>query len=251
MIGADWQAEVGGVTVGAGTDYPLTGPITGLGNPAPRTSDGERGNEPGDVGGFDVPARRVLTVPLGVNGPDAATGWALYEALKSAWATSPVDVALDLRLPGFTSVARRFYGRPRGLDSDLALLRHGWIDVLATFEALDPFAYGPEVEVALSEPETPLVVAGSAPSDRYLLTVTVDAAPVVFSIGGNNPALTLTDVTGVVLADGRNRTVTDDDGVDRYGHLAAGSGWPVLFPGSNTVALTGGTATLTYRPAYL
>jgi hypothetical protein len=251
-ITVDWQAELRGVTVGASTSYPFTGPIGGLGVSTPRTADHERGLSAGDVGGTDVAARRVLTLQLGVDGTSASNGWGLFETLKVAWQSSPVDVALDLRLPGFSSVARRFYGRPRGVDDNLDLLRLGWIDALATFEALDPYGYGPEVPVALSAGETVLVNAGAAPTDRYVLVATVTTAPVVFSNAADDePGLTLTGVTGVVTIDGRARTVTSSGGVDLYGSLVAGSGWPVLAPGSNTLTLTGATGALTYRPAYL
>lgn len=249
-ITVDWQAELRGVPLGAGTSYILTGQITGLGLPGPRTSDAERGLSPGDVFGFDVDARRVLTVPIGVNGADAAAGWALLETLKTAWATSTVDVPFDLRLPGFSSVARRYYGRPRGIEVDLTLLRLGYIDVLATFEA-DPYAYGPEVVVALADGDTVVTSLGSAPSDRYSIELAVTEAYVTLDNSAEDePALTLVDVPTPAILDGRARTVVDDGGVDRYGHLAPGSGWPVLFPGANTLSLSGATGTLTYRPAY-
>lgn len=250
-ITSDWQVEVGGVTLGAGTDYILTGPVTGLGLPAPRTADQERGNSPGDVGGFDVDSRRILTVQVGVNGQDAADGMDLLEQLKAAWTSSPVDVTFDLRLPGYDAVARRWYGRPRGVDVELGLLRLGYIDALCTFEALDPYGYGDPVEVAIGGGETPLVSLGSAPSDRWTLVLDIDTAPATFSVGATNePPLTL-ETLGTVILDGRARTVDDGEGADGYAWLAPGSGWPVIAPGSHPVTLTGATGTLTYRPAYL
>lgn len=251
-IAADWQAEVRGLTVGASTRYPFTGPITGLGLAAPRTADQERGNEPGDVAGRDVPARRVLTFQMGIDGTDAANAWGLFEALKTAWTSSPVDVALDLRLPGYGSVARRFYGRPRGLEDQIDLLRLGWIDVLATFEALDPYGYGPEIEVALIDGDTVVTHAGTAPTDRWRLELDGDVSPVIFSTGDVDPPLTLVNALGGIVIDGRARTVVDgDDGADLYGNLLPASAWPTLLPGSNTVVLNGGTGSLFYRPAYL
>lgn len=249
-VTADWQVEVGGVTLGAGTDFVLTGPVTGLGNPAPRSADQERGNSAGDVAGFDVDSRRVFTVPVGVNGQDAVDGMDLLEQLKAAWSTSVADVTFDMRLPGFESVARRWYGRPRGVDVELGLLRLGYIDALCTFEALDPYGYGPAVEVALANGETAMVNPGSAPSDRYVMTVDITTAPFTFSVGGDEPPLTI-ETLGTVVLDGRARTAVDENGADMYAYIAPGSGWPTLAPGSHPVTLTGGTATLTYRPAYL
>lgn len=247
----DWQVELGGVTVGAGTGYVLTGPITGLGLAVPRSADSERGMSPGDVAGVDVDARRVLTIQVGVDGADAASGMAEFEVLKGAWASSPIDVALDIRLPGFASVARRFYGRPRGMDVELASLHTGWIDVLATFEALDPYGYGPEQTVALVDGDTVVAYPGSAPSDRYRIELTaVTGATVTLDTTGPGPALTLVNIPVGAVLDGRTRTITTAAGVDLYSHLAPGSGWPTLTPGTNSFTLDGASGTLTYRPGY-
>lgn len=251
-IDADWQAELRGVTFGADTRYILTGPIGGLGIPAPRGADQERGNQPGHVAGYDIANRRTITMPIGIDGTNADDAWTLYETLKAAWTSTVVDVALDLRLPGFASLARRFYGRPRGLDVELTLMRSGWIDALGTFDALDPFAYGPELEEPLTDGVTDITNPGHAATDRYTVTLTATDSPVTFANAADlEPDLTLTDLTGTVILNGRNRTVTDGDGDDLYGHLAAGSGWPILAPGSNAITLTGATGTVTYRPAYL
>jgi hypothetical protein len=250
-VTADWQVELGGVTIGAGTGYVITGPITGLGSPVPRSADSERGMSPGDVAGVDVDARRVLTIQVGVDETDAASAMTSFEVLKSAWASSSVDVALDIRLPGFASVVRRFYGRPRGMDVELASLHTGWIDVLATFEALDPYGYGPEQTVTLVDGDTVIAYPGSAPSDRYRIELTsVTEAYVTLDTAGPGPALTLVDVPYPATLDGRTRTIVDDTGVDLYSHLAPGSGWPVLTPGTNSFTLDGASGTLTYRPGY-
>lgn len=249
-VTADWQAELAGVTVGAGTRYVLTGPITGLGIPTPRTGDAERGDRPGDVTGADVPARRVLTIPLGIDGDSAAEGWTLLETLSAAWSPSAADETFDLRLPGF-GTTRRFYGRPRGVETDLSLLRHGWVDVLATFEALDPYAYGPETEVTLTGGDTP-VTGGTAASDRWRLHLDVTTSPATFAVADSaEPPLTVETEPVTLIVDGRTRSVVDGAGVDRYGTVAAGSGWPVLPAGPATVTLTGATGTLVHRPAYL
>lgn len=250
-ITADWQAELGGVTIGAGTAYEFSGPMTGFGLPAPRTADLERGLSPGDVGGQDVDARRIITVQLSVDAPDAtaASAWALFDTLKAAWASSPTDVAFDVRLPGFAAANRRWYGRPRGVDSDLTLLRLGHLDLLCSFEALDPLGYADPVEVALIDGETALVTTGTAPTDRWTLTADIVTAPSTFATGGSEPPLTV-EWLGDVVIDGRARTIVDGLGADLYPAITPGSGWPVLTPGTTPVELTGATGTLVYRPAY-
>ena len=135
-ITRDWQAELGGVTIGAGTDYDLEGPITGLGVPAPRTSDLDRGDQPGVFGGRDVPKVRTIGIAVAINGDDPAGAWDLVDALCAAWATTSTDTTLDIRLPGMGTV--RWTGRPRGVDLDLELLPYGSARARLVFDALDP-----------------------------------------------------------------------------------------------------------------
>ena len=250
-ISADWQGNLRSLTFGAGTDWQIDEPgISGLGSPPPRSFDQERGNLPGDVGGSDVAARRILTIPL--VGAFASPALALdgLESLKTAFADAVVDLALDLRLPGYPSTGRRYYGRPRGLDADLSRLRAGAIRVLASFHALDPFAYGDEVVEALAG-SSPISNLGTAISDRYSLEL-VGSGTVTFANGSDEePNLVLVGVAGTVILDGRARTIVDDAGNDLYGLLSPGSGWPVLVPGVNALTLSGAVGDLTYRPAYL
>ncbi len=144
---ADWTVTIRGLTIGDGTDYPLTQPgITGLGVPQTRTADQERGIYSGDVGGDDVLQKRVLTIPCGVNADTADEAWPLFEVLKTAWAPSYADLPLVI---SFAGTALTYNGRPRGLDADMAFLGNGFIAVLLTFEALTPFAVGEAVDVAV------------------------------------------------------------------------------------------------------
>lgn len=137
-ITADYQAELGGVTIGAGTVYPLTGPIGGLGVPRPRTYDTPRGSAAGDAAGPDVADKRVITLPVAILGDDPADCWDLVDTLCAAWAPSPTDVSLDIALPGGTVI--RYTGRPRGVTLNLAYLARSTAEALLTFEALDPDA---------------------------------------------------------------------------------------------------------------
>jgi len=250
-ITTDYQAEIRGLTVGAGTPFEFSGPIAGLGTPTPRTADAERGDLDGDVGGDDVLPRRILTLPLNVDAATPAALFALVADLKAAWRPSPVDVAFDLRLPGFPSSdgILRFYGRPRGLELELAAVKNAHADALLTFEALDPFGYGPEETVALGG-ATVVTNDGSAVSDRWTLALTGGGGTVTFeNTNDDEPALALAGAAGTELLDGRARTITAG-GTDAYAVKAPGGGWPLLVAGTNAVTLTGATGNLTFRPAW-
>lgn len=144
---APWTVTLRGLVMGDGTSYAITAPgITGLGIPRTRTADTERGFWSGDVGGDDVYEKRVLTIPVAVLGDDLAGTWALFLALKAAWAASPVDIPLAIDLEGTTIT---YNGRPRGMpDPDVAYLSEGAISCLCTFEALNPFALGEPIDTS-------------------------------------------------------------------------------------------------------
>lgn len=243
-----WTFEIRGLTGGAGTAYSFAGPIGGLGIPVPRsTGDQERGDLDGDVGGADTLPRRILTFPVGIDDTTAAGAWALFQTLKAAWKPSIVDLPLGLCIPGFPTddEVLTFFGRPRGIDDDLARLKSGRIDVLLTFEALDPFGYGAAETVALAAGANAVPVDGDAATDRWELDLTVSASSVTLANASDDePTLGLVDASGTVLLDGRTHDVTGSAA------LGPGYGWPVLVPGVNTLTLTGATGDLTYRPAF-
>jgi len=130
-----WQAELNGLTVGAGTDYQFDGPITGLGVPAPRTSDLDLPTG-GTLAGRDLPTRRTIGLPVSILGADADDAMDLVAALTAAWAPTSTDTYLDVCLPGTGTV--RYTGRPRGVDLDLTDLKGGAPSARLVFDALDP-----------------------------------------------------------------------------------------------------------------
>jgi len=252
----EWTGKLRGVSFGAGSSWEIdeTG-IAGLGAPAPTENDVDRGDRDGTIGGLEVLPRRVLTIPLVGSFASPGAAWAAFATLKAAWRKSSGEEALDLRLPGMTSDGLRYYGRPRGLLEDLAALKSSTIRTLATFHALDPLAYGPEV---VAGPGTTVVVAnpGAEDTDRVTLKVIGD---------GGTPTITNADDGGgsIVFSssvantderriDLRAHTVTDETGTDRYSEVLSASTWFVLRPGTNTLTVTGATsAEVTFRPAYL
>lgn len=130
-----WQAQLGSLVVGAGTVYTLDGPITGLGVPAPRTSDLDLPTG-GTVAGRDLPTRRTIGIPVSILRATPADVMESVDALNAAWAPTSTDTDLDICLPGTGTI--RYTGRPRGADLDLTDLHTGTARVRLVFDALDP-----------------------------------------------------------------------------------------------------------------
>jgi hypothetical protein len=255
-----WQVRLRGLTLGAGTDYDLTGPIGGLGALEPRTTDRALTGDNGATGGLDTLPPRSLYIPLAMHGRSPAGAMELLRALKATFAPNPTGVEdLDVRLPGLTGAGDdetlTWRGRPRGIVDDLELLRAGEIAALARFDALDPLGYGTPVTGATTTGTARLRLAGDWPTRAA-----------VFAVAGNGarPVITSTTDDGRLVAwatplpDGATRvvdlyarTVTTMTGVDRYGELDAASTWFRLLPGANTLAVAG-AAELSWsaRPAY-
>lgn len=247
-----YQGAARGLTFGAGTPYEFSGPIGGLGLPVPRSGDQERGDRDGDVGGDDVLPRRILTFPLNIDAATPSAMLAAHQALKRAWRPAVADVALDLCLPGFPSSDEvlRFYGRPRGFDSDLSSLKSTHGDALLTFEALDPFGYGPEEVQALAAGANVVTNDGDATTDRWTLTLNrTGAASSIVNADDDEPGLSLEAGASTLVLDGRTHTITEA-GTDVFELIQPGFGWPVLLEGDNAVTLTGATGSLVFRPAY-
>lgn len=251
----EWQGSLdeGDFVFGADTDYEGSGPIGGLGNPKPRGTDQPRGSFDGDAGGRDTLPKRILTFPLNLDAPTAGGVWSLRSPLLVAFRESKTDRTLDLRLPGFPTDLR-YFGRARGVDLDLKDLKSGHGDAQAIFEALDPFAYGPEVELEDLTDAFTVANAGDSATDRVVATITGD---------GGIPRLDNTTTGGFVVfnvalpadeiavIDFRSRTMVNEAGVDRLGRLEVASPWLRLEPGDNDLELAGASSvSITLRPAY-
>ena len=249
----EWLGQIRSLIFGADRPWQIDeAGVTGLGVPTPRSTTVERGDRDGDVAGVDVLPRRVLTVPLVAAFASPALAWQACEGeLKPAWAESAVDVPLILWLPGATQ--RMFYGRPRGVDVDLTLLRSGIVRALCTFEALDPFGYSPAATIGAP---ANVSVGGTAPTDRVTLTIVGNggvprvvnrgdgAGDVVFAVPV--PANTSRRV------DLRTRTVRNvNTGQDAFGELSAATRWFRLRPGVNPILVTGALwVQVEFQPAW-
>jgi phage-related protein len=215
-----------------------------------RTSDQRRGHLSGDFGGDDVLEKRVLTIPVGINSTTASGAWTLLNALKTAWGPSLLDIPLAL---SFAETTITYQGRPRGMDIVPSTLSQGWIDVLLTFEALNPFAAGETVDVVVGPTPTIIANLGNAPvNDRWSMVLTTSGSTVTITNGASGEPPLVIDTSGVaeLTLDGYQRTLFADS-VQSPFLVTPGSGWMQLVPGNQSVTVTGATGTLTYTTLYL
>ena len=135
---ADWQVELRGLILGAGTDYEVSGPWDGLGLPGLRTSDAERPLDDGDDLGADWHEGRLLKFAWHLLADDEADALDLAQALTVAWGRSQTDIEMGLQLGGRQRIVR---GRPRSCEIDLDRLPQATPRAVCTFKAGDPRIY--------------------------------------------------------------------------------------------------------------
>jgi len=253
-----WQGELAArsFTFGRGTSYPGIGGIVGAyGTPTPEATDLRLTGRDGTVGGIDRYPKRVLRIPMQVLGDTGADVDTNLAALKAAWRRSDTDLALSLRLAGTTTLT--YWGRPRGLDdSRLGKVEAGAALVTATFDCLDPLAYGDTVTVA-ADSSTPIPLTNSGNATSYRCTLTVAG-------NGGTPVLTNPDdpdggdITFTVALAGGSSYVIDlaamsvtKASVNHEQDVSASSQWFGLAPGTNNIAFTGcASVAADFRPAW-
>lgn len=135
LITADYQHELRGLLVGAGTDYRVRRESPqGLGHPEPKTQDTPLAHQAGVYTGIDRPGPRILTYAMQVHEESAAAADVLVADLLEAWAPSMVDLELHMQRPGFGHIS--VVGRPRGLS--IIERFPGHIDLFGTFFCGNP-----------------------------------------------------------------------------------------------------------------
>ncbi|MFM9373279.1 phage distal tail protein [Streptomyces sp. Da 82-17] len=144
---ADYQHQLGGVLIGAGTDVTIRA-IEGLGQTPLRTSDVEPAGEDGLWLGPDFYSGRTIRIDAAIKSSSAA---AVLDALQALHvpAYDPLvrtvgGATLDLRLklPGRTT--RTVRGRVRKLEPDLSTVIHGYSPLDIEFQAQDALFYADE-----------------------------------------------------------------------------------------------------------
>lgn len=274
-----YQAELGGILLGYGTDYEFAAAPQGFGLPGFRTSDRDRPFRDGEIAADDLLAARKIVLDVWVLGTTDADAEDNLTALRAAWAPATANSELRVRL---ASTEYALVGRPRGCIAVLDLLKNGGtIRARLEYKATDPRLYSAEVtDAALSLasvagtgmtfPATFDLSFGGALSGG-ITTVTnsgLHPAPWVVTMNGDLVNPTLENVTtgetlsfsGTVasgdqlIIDSEAKTVLLNGTASRYSWIEVGSSWFDLDPGENEIRFSAdsgsGTATLTYRSAW-
>jgi phage-related protein len=257
VITTDWQARLveRDHLIGRNTNYPGIGGIRGLGVLDPRRSDVARSNRHGDARGHDRYPARTLTIPVVVLGETDDEVWANYRALAVAWRRSPVDLELELRIPGAAEPVVSYFGRPSGLPGEPRGLK-GRLTTAAEFRG-DTYAYGAAVTSAVdsASPLTILAADMGDPdtrTDRAVLTViAAGGTPLIINTATGDFVQFAQPVTGTITIDLHTQTVTTG-ATNRDHWVTAGSPWFDLVGGiDNVLTFAGCTSVqITHRPAY-
>lgn len=257
-ITADYQIDLGGVTLGPGTAYRVRR-VSGLGVPVPRSRDVTRIDRYGDAGGADLLPSRIIGIDVIISNQTVATAWTALRTLKAAWPASSTDQTLTIRWPGSAETTMTFYGRSRGVDvvtQGGGQGDHGVIFATCMFHALDPLQYGASVSTGPSSGTFTVTNAGDSTSDRCTITIVGSGGtPTITNTTDSSGAITWASTLAGAASrtiDLRAKTVVDGSGNDKFSEVSPSSTWFRLLSGSNSITTSGLTsATFAARPAYL
>lgn len=281
-IVADYQIDVDGLLLGAGTSYELPRGVDGLGLPEVRTSDVPRPQDDGLFYGSDFLGKRTLTFQATILGDNADDAGVKMDALAAVWQPpegASAFVPLTLEIPGQQS--RVLFGRPRRLAFDVDNIKSGKVVATLQYDVADPRWYD-AVETVLS---TAAATSGGGRTYNRTYPLTYAAGGTGGNLTATNagnrrtrPVLTITgpsttprvenvtagrylsfDLTlGVgdfLVIDTDARTVLLGGTASRYSSLSSGSSWWDLAPGDNLLKFTSanslGTLEVRYRSAWL
>lgn len=280
---SDYQLTIGGLTLGAGTDYQLRDGPSGLGLPELRTSDTPRPQDHGLFWGNDYFGKRTLTLDVTILGDNPGDAAAKMDTLAAAWqppdpAITDAVVALTVDLPG--QDPRTLDGRPRRAAYNLDNLKAGIIRATLQYEAADPRLYSAETVASTAAATTgggrtynrvyPLVYAAGGTGGTLLITNlgNFPSRPVL-RVNGPSTTPRIENITAekflaanLAVAAGEYlefdldaHTVMLNGTASRYGQLVAGSSWWELAPGDSSIKFTSadsaGTLDVHYRSAWL
>ncbi|MFD8384245.1 hypothetical protein ACFV2X_37975 [Streptomyces sp. NPDC059679] len=141
----DWQHELGGVLIGAGTDVQIRA-LEGLGQPPVRASDVEPPSEDGLWIGRDYYGGRTIRIDaairvVGQPGTVLDRLAALQDTADTPAVRGAGGTTMDLRLKFPGRPPRTVRGRIRKLEPDLTQMIHGYAPVDIEFQAQDHLFY--------------------------------------------------------------------------------------------------------------
>ncbi|MEU5660071.1 hypothetical protein ABZ802_31310 [Streptomyces sp. NPDC047737] len=145
----DWQYELGGVLMGAGTPIQVI-ETTGLGRPPVRDNDADQPGMDGAFAGPDYYASRQVQFDAAIRIPgDPAACHDVVAALQAA-ADDPAvrltgGATMPLRILRPGRLVKVLNGRLRKLDPEYGQVIHGYVPLDLEFVATDPTFYADEV----------------------------------------------------------------------------------------------------------
>ena len=259
MALSDWQFSLNSFTFsGPGSAFMITS-VEGLGAPNKRAQDIERGSHHGHLVGYDTFDRRIITISMYIKGTDSTTTRSYARQLMQAWQPVnplyPQDIQMNFKLPGANEMIVN--GRPRRFDfGKMDRFKNNLIECTLEFVCLDPRIYDATYQSVT-------VTRGAG----YISCPNAGTAPVWPTLSFNGPLTNPTlnnSSTGETLV--YNGTLPSQDqfsvftdtglsGSGWAGLRAAGSRFPQLIPGTNSLALTdssnsSGYVVVTYANAY-
>ncbi|MFE4915798.1 hypothetical protein ACFRCX_30300 [Streptomyces sp. NPDC056652] len=144
----DWQYDLGGVLIGAGTSIDVM-ETSGLGRPPVRDNDVDQPSMDGAFAGPDYWAARQVQFDAAIKipgNPDACHD--MVALLQDASADPDVrlvgGVGMPLRIKRPGRPVKRLTGRLRRLDPEYAQVIHGYVPLDLKFVAQDPTFYSDE-----------------------------------------------------------------------------------------------------------
>ncbi|PVC80605.1 hypothetical protein DBP19_36315 [Streptomyces sp. CS090A] len=145
---ADWQYELGGVLMGAGTSVQVIG-TSGLGRAPVRDNDADQPSMDGSWPGPDYYAARQVQFDAAIRIPgDPAACHDIVAALQAAADESAVRLVggatMPLRLKRPGRPVKRLHGRLRMEEPEYERVIHGYVPLDLQFVATDPGFYADE-----------------------------------------------------------------------------------------------------------
>lgn len=257
-ITQDYQFEIGGLTMGIGTDYNVTR-LDGLGYSV-RARDVEKGDLDGAIAAMDSLQPRTVSLRLALTDTTAANAMGLVDDIKAAWRPRRDETQFKFRIPGTGSADRILFGRPRDIDVEVALLPKKTVLVNLEFEALDPVIYANEVSVTAQTGGAYNFTNGTYWTWRWRTKLNCPGTGTEFIVSTDSTywgALRFpTPFNGLRYLVGKDRIVSSVDYTsnDKQDELdAANAWWFPLAPGSGQFIFTGNITNwdFAFYPAYL
>lgn len=258
----DWQWEIAGLTLGAGTVYGVVSAAGLHGAEDIRIADDAKPQAHGVFLGRDFLGARVVTLDLAITESSADAARAAVEALAAAWhMPAPAEGEVEplrFQLPG--RVTQQLRGRPRRAAFDTSRIQAGQVRAALEYLAADPYIYADEMAIAAlpladtsagrTYPRTYPMTYGVALSGAAIAenAGTVPTHPLVLIVGPvDNPQLENVSsgeyvrlglslgTTDYLVVDMATGTVMLNGTASRRSTLTSDSVWWALAPGENTI----------------